>query len=1215
MLTKFGWSLRGVRHFALCSALLCVGVGAATGQTVFSGSYSESGTRTDCSSGNPTNWTETGTFTVTLTPAFSSLGTNGGSVSGTLTYSGTNVGCTTQMVSGQGTAAGSVGAGGQVTLTLSETVSGCSFTAQGTVGEISGSIPQACLTEPGSGSFDLTSRSSPTGSAASATCVPFPSGLIPFTSIDYVTAADSAGDHLVVGVPSPGLLDALANLPLPAFTNQMFCDTQVQLAPGQYYPSVYVPTADESGGNFNAFAGLLVNPANQQPYSNGVIPPSQLGTVFAMRIGAAQAAGGSPNWQSAGSLLGEGSGGLVAMALLPNGKVLLVGWVFGTSIYDPASGSFTATPPPLYQHGNVATATLMSNGKVLVVGGAQTPAAAELYDPSTNQFINTGQPLYPHGNGATATLLNDGRVLVVGGIAAPGLSSPSVPAATFNAPAEIYDPQSGTFSAAGAMVANRNSHAATLLADGRVLITGGQATWGGYPTDSDFDSAEIFDPSSGTFSFAGTMTEPRIQHYAVLLPNGKVLIGGAGGLDMGSAELFDPTSRLFTLTGPMTSQSRFSAIAALLPSGQVLVTGGKNSLQIATNTAELYDPGSGTFSATGNMTVGRDDFSGVLLQDGRFFVYGGATSVCCSQGLNSAEIYTPTVEGLVTSQSGLTFQFAQGNPTAQSQSVAVLSTTTAIPWNASTSTYEGGNWLSISTSSGNSVPGAAPITLTITANPAGLSAQTYYGSVTLTPTDGVHPPVTIAIVLNIVPAGTSAPPQVSPSGIVLTGSPGSTLAPQTFTISNLTSSPISFTAAGSNAPLFFSVTPTSASIPAAQSATVKITPNITGLTAGAYKGTVTLTFGGGSTQIVQLLLVLSTGASSASSSVHRLAASTCTPTKLLPIFTSIGSGFSVLAAWPIPINVEVVDDCTNAINSGSVIVSFSDGDPPIGLISTGNGNWAGTWVPQNNEAGFSARADAQQSQLAGTVSISGGTSSNAAVPVVFTGGVVSSGDFASPPAQGLLVSIFGSGLADSSVGGTLPLGNQIGSTQVLLGNELLPLLYASDALINVLIPYDVALNTTEQLVVQHASAISVPVKTAVFSAAPSILSTNGSGSGQGHIYVIGAQGQETLADQNAPATAGNNLVIYCIGLGAVNPAVVGGSIALSSPLSQATLPVTVTFGGVTATAAFAGLTPGEAGLYQINVTIPPGVPTSTQVPVTISAGAASSSSSIYMAIQ
>jgi uncharacterized protein (TIGR03437 family) len=85
------------------------------------------------------------------------------------------------------------------------------------------------------------------------------------------------------------------------------------------------------------------------------------------------------------------------------------------------------------------------------------------------------------------------------------------------------------------------------------------------------------------------------------------------------------------------------------------------------------------------------------------------------------------------------------------------------------------------------------------------------------------------------------------------------------------------------------------------------------------------------------------------------------------VFTTIGTGFNTPAAWTTPIVVQVVDDCGNAFNTGSVIVSFSDGDPPLGMLAIGNGNWAGTWVPQNNSAGFTVRADAQQLPLTGSV--------------------------------------------------------------------------------------------------------------------------------------------------------------------------------------------------------------------------------------------------------
>jgi uncharacterized protein (TIGR03437 family) len=1044
---------------------------------------------------------------------------------------------------------------------------------------------------------------------AQTTCISFPAGFIPFSSISYVTAADSAGDHLVVGVPASGALAFInANIPAPAFTNQTFCDAQVQLAPGQYYPNVYVPTAAEVSGNFSAFSGLLTIPGTSQPYAGGIIPPSQLTSVFAWRIGPAQAGSATQGWSATGPLPEVQSG--QGAALLPNGKVLVVS-AYDTSayLYDPATGSFSPTGMMQFVHGSYLTPTLLNNGQVLIVGGTVQPSAAELYDPVSGTFAATGSPTQPHGYYLSATLLNDGRVLVVGGNATPGAMG------GLNSGAETYDPQKGTFTAAGPMFANRNLQTATLLANGRVLIAGGYSLGADagviVPGDAQLDSAELYDPTTDSFSSSFPMTETRAAHVAVLLSNGKVLL--AGGDDSGSAELYDPTTNSFTATGSMSGGPRSLACITLLSSGQPLVAGGKSPQQIATDSAELFDPSTGTFTPTGNLGTARANFTMTSLLDGRSLATGGFNGPLA---YSSSELYTPTTQGLITSQTGLTYRVAQGNSGLLTQQVAVLSNTATIPFTVSTHTYEGGNWLVVSPSSGNSVPGAAPTTLTIAANPSGLAAQDYYGAVILTPTDGIHPPITIAIVLHIVPAGTAAPPVVTPGGLLFLGTPGATLAPQSFTISNLTSTPITFSGSGSTTPKWFNFAPSTGTIAGAQSASITVTPNITNLTAGAYPGSITLTFGDGSSQIVDLLLVLSPTAPTPN--VRPLTTTpACTPSKLLPVFTTIGSGFNAPAAWPEPLVVDVVDDCGNAFNTGSVIVSFTDGDPPINLISTGNGNWGGTWVPQANTAGLAVRADAQALPLTGSVQVTGAVLSNPSVPVVSTGGVVSSADFASAPALGLLVSIFGSGLADAATPAPLPLPQSLGTTSVVLSGSAtpLPLLYAANNIINVQIPYDAAVNSTQQLVVQHGNAISVPVPIAVFTASPSILSANGTGSGQGHVYVIGPGGVETQANASAPATAGNPLVIYCVGLGAVTPAVSAGSIVPYSPLSNANAPVTVTFGNQTVTAGFAGLTPGLAGLYQVNVNVPPGVMPGNQVPVTISVGGKSSSSTIYMAVQ
>lgn len=417
------------------------------------------------------------------------------------------------------------------------------------------------------------------------------------------------------------------------------------------------------------------------------------------------------------------------------------------------------------------------------------------------------------------------------------------------------------------------------------------------------------------------MQADRGHGFAALLPDGNVLVGGGYGGE-GSADLFDPTTNAFTSAGAMSSTSRADSSATLLSSGQVLIAGGANNNGTAyTNSAELYNPATGTFSPTGSMGVTRSGATATALLDGRVLMVGGSPNGTLS--LSSAELYTPVTQGLVTSQTGLTFRVAAGNGTILLQTVAVLSTTATIPWTVSTHTYEGGNWLIVTPTSGNSVPGATPTTLTIAANPSGLAAQDYYGAVILTPTDGIHPPVSIAIVLNIVPAGTVVAPTVGPSGLLFLGAPGATLATQSFTISNLTSTPITFSSVGSNTPKWFSFAPGTGTINGAQSTSITVTPTTTGLTAGVYQGTIKLTFGDGSSQTVQLLLVLSATSGTGHSRPLTTASPACTATSLLPVFTTIGTGFSAPAAWPTPLVVDVVDNCGNAFNSGSVIVSFT----------------------------------------------------------------------------------------------------------------------------------------------------------------------------------------------------------------------------------------------------------------------------------------------------
>jgi N-acetylneuraminic acid mutarotase len=229
-----------------------------------------------------------------------------------------------------------------------------------------------------------------------------------------------------------------------------------------------------------------------------------------------------------------------------------------------------------------------------------------------------------------ATLLRNGKVLITGGFSADRNSLAS---------AEIYDPKSKTFFLGGKMNAGRASHSATLLPNGKVLIAGGY--------DGDYlDSAEIYDPQTGDFSPVGKMTMPRSEHVAVLLDNGKVLLAGGVGTDwtfLADAEIFDPATNSFTKTGSMTA-ARESHTATLLKDGTVLITGGHKGRRAAIEiykSAEIYDPQKGAFTAAADLTVKRHKHDAVLLEDGRVLVVGGADERDSGGAYRNVEVYNP----------------------------------------------------------------------------------------------------------------------------------------------------------------------------------------------------------------------------------------------------------------------------------------------------------------------------------------------------------------------------------------------------------------------------------------------------------------------------------------------------------------------------------------------------------------------------------------------
>ena len=531
--------------------------------------------------------------------------------------------------------------------------------------------------------------------------------------------------------------------------------------------------------------------------------------------------------------------------------------------------------------------------------------------------------------------------------------------------------------------------------------------------------------------------------------------------------------------------------------------------------------------------------------------------------------------------------------------------TSPLAWTAAV--LPGAPWLNLGTTSGSSTgaaPGAVSYSINQTAA-AALTPQVYYGTIRVSSAAAANSPLDFEVVLDVTAATAPQAPNPFPAGLLFITTAANTSSsaappPQIDQLFVSSTTPLSYQASASTADgnPWLSVTPATGTTSASSPAQSSVTVSPTGLAAGVYHGSVSYALASAAVPTVNVTLVVEAAGQTASqraagplssSPAAQPAAISCVPAKIVPTQTGLVNNFAAPASWPTPLEIELNDDCGNPVTNGQIVATFTNGDPPLALIlgNPSTGLYSGTWTPRKTGAQVTVAATATAPGFAAqTARISGSVVPNVA-PVLTPNGTlhIFTPQVGSPLAPGTMVQIYGTGLAPQVLAGTtIPLANSLAGTSVIIGGVQAPLFFVSPGQINALIPFELTPGPPYQLIVNNNGALSTPESIQSTAVTPGIAALPSGYANAQH------NSDGSAVTDASPAKPGEYIVLYLAGMGATTVPVTSGDPAPSSPLARTVDAPSITLNAEPVSFAFSGLTPGLAGLYQIDLQVPADAP-------------------------